>query len=237
MEIKILGVCGSPIKRGNAETLLRQSLEAAEATGGVKTEMITMAGKNIKDCRHCDWCLTKQEEGKFCAQKDDMTEIYPKVLEADALLLASPVYIARLSGHMACFIDRLRVFAVGKLYHGSLRNRVGSALAVAWGRNLGLETTLLSIASGFMIMEMIVVGPPHGFGAPFGAAARHVSVAASQRLVPDSDDSGQAVCGDEKVSGRGCGAEGGREVSFFQSFDLDVLRCCRRGPEEKDTEK
>ena len=171
MEIKILGVCGSPIKEGNTETLLRRSLEAAEATGGVKTEMITMAGKNIKDCRHCDWCLTKQEEGKFCAQQDDMTEIYPKALEADALLLASPVYIARLSGHMACFIDRLRVFAVGNLYHGKLRNKVGSALAVAWGRNLGLETTLLSIASGFMIMEMIVVGPPHGLGAPFGAAA------------------------------------------------------------------
>ncbi len=171
MEIKILGVCGSPIKGGNAETLLRLSLEAAEATGGVKTELLTMAGKNIKQCRHCDWCITKQEEGKFCAQQDDMTEIYPKALEADALLLASPVYIARLSGHMACFIDRLRGFAVGNMYHGKLRNKVGGALAVAWGRNLGLETTLLSIASGFMIYEMIPVGPPHGLGAPFGAAA------------------------------------------------------------------
>ena len=171
MEIKVLGVCGSPIKGGNTETLLRRSMEAAEAGGDVKTEMVTLADKNIKDCRHCDWCLTKQEDDKFCAQQDDMMELYPKVLEADVLLLASPVYLARLSGHMASFMDRLRVFAVGKRYHSSLRNKVGGALAVAWGRNLGLETTLLSIASGFMVLEMIVVGPPHGFGSPLGAAA------------------------------------------------------------------
>ncbi len=135
MEINVLGICGSPIKGGNTEAFLKESLRAAEATGDVKAKLIALAGKDIRDCRHCNWCLRKQEEGKFCAQQDDMVEIYPELLKADALLLASPVYIGRLSGYMACFTDRLRVFAWGNVYRGKLGSKVGGALAVSWGRN------------------------------------------------------------------------------------------------------
>jgi multimeric flavodoxin WrbA len=170
MEIKVLGICGSPIKGGNTEAFLRQSLEAAEATGDVKSELITLAGKDIKDCRHCNWCVKKQEEGKFCAQQDDMAGIYPHMLDADALLLASPVYIGRLSGYMACFADRLRAFAFGNIYRRRLGNKVGGALAVSWGRNYGIETTLLTLISTLLLMGVIPVGPPHGLGSPLGAA-------------------------------------------------------------------
>ena len=169
MEVKIIGICGSPINGGNTEVFLKEALKAAEDTGDVKTELITLADKEIRDCRHCNWCLTKQVEGKFCSQNDDMVAIYPKVLEADAILLASPVYIGRLSGYLACFIDRLRVFAFGNLYQGKLHNKVGGALSVGWFRNLGIETTLISILSVFMGLEMIPVGPHHGLGALGGA--------------------------------------------------------------------
>jgi len=169
MGIKLLGVCGSPIKHGNTEVFLREALKAAEGTGDVQTELISLAGKEIRDCRHCNWCLAKQVEGKFCSQNDDMVEIYPKVLQADGLLLASPVYIGRLSGYLACFLDRLRVFAFGNLYQGKLHNKVGGALSVAWLRNAGVETTLISILSAFMGLEMIPVGPRHGLGALGGA--------------------------------------------------------------------
>jgi len=170
MEIKILGICGSPIKDGNTEAFLRESLKGAEATGNVKTQLISLAGREIKDCRHCNWCVNKQEEGKFCAQQDGMIGIYPQILGADALLLASPVYIGRLSGYMACFADRLRAFAFGNIYGQRLGNKVGGALAVGWGRNYGIETTLLSIISALLMMGMIPVGPPHGLGSPLGAA-------------------------------------------------------------------
>lgn len=170
MEIKVLGICGSPIKGGNTEVFLGECLKAAESVGDVKVKLIALAGKEIRDCRHCNWCAREQEEGKFCAQQDDMVGIYPEALEADAFLLASPVYIGRISGYMACFTDRLRGFAVGNLYHGKLRNKVGGALAVGWGRNYGLETTLLSMVSAFLIMEMVPVGPPYGLGSALGAA-------------------------------------------------------------------
>ena len=169
VEIKVLGVCGSPIKGGNTEVFLREALKAAEGTGGVQTELVSLAGKEIRDCRHCNWCVTKQTEDKFCSQGDDMAEIYPKILWADALLLASPVYIGRLSGYLACFIDRLRVFVFGKVYRGKMHNKVGGALSVAWARNGGIETTLISILPAFMALEMIPVGPHHGAGALGGA--------------------------------------------------------------------
>ena len=170
MGIKVLGICGSPVKGGNTEVFLNESLKAAASVGDVETDLITLAGKDIKDCRHCNWCLVKQEEGKFCAQQDDMVDIYPELLKADALLLASPVYVGRLSGYMACFSDRLRLFALGKVYHSRLKNKVGGALTVGWRRNAGLETTLLSLVFTFSMMEMIPVGPHHGVGSLLGAA-------------------------------------------------------------------
>ena len=167
--IRILGVSGSPIKGGNTEAFLEKALKFAESFEDVSTQMVSLAEKKISDCIHCNWCLTKQKEGKPCAQQDAMQEIYPLVLEADALLLASPVYVARLSGSMACFLDRLRAFAHGNHYKGRLTDKVGGALGVGWFRHGGLETTLLSIAFGFMTYEMIPVGT--GLGSPWGAPA------------------------------------------------------------------
>ena len=170
MEIRILGVCGSPIKGGNTEVFLKEALKAAEAVGDVQTELITLAGKEVMDCRHCNWCVRKQTEGKFCVQDDDMKDIFPKILEADGLIVASPVYVGRLSGYLACLLDRLRVFAFGNFYRAKLHNKVGGALAVSWLRNAGVETTLISILLAFMGFEMIPVGPHHGVGAISGAS-------------------------------------------------------------------
>ena len=168
MKINILGVCGSTIKRGNTEVFLEEALKAAREIEGANTELVTLRGMNIHDCIQCNWCLTKQEEGKFCAQKDDMSEIYPLLLEADGLLLASPVHICRLSGLLANFVDRLRVFTPRKNYYGEkLKDKVGGALAVGGFRNGGVETTLLSINYAFHVMGMFSVAEHDVF---FGAA-------------------------------------------------------------------
>jgi len=168
MEIKVVGICGSPVKGGNTEVFLNESLKVSREMGGVNTEMIPLSSKKIEGCRHCNWCLTKQEEGKPCAIKDDMVEIYPKLLEADVLFLATPVYFTRLSGYLATFIDRLRCVVMGKYYHRALTNKVGGALTVVWRRNMGPETTLLSIVSGFMGTGVLMVTPVEGVS-QFGA--------------------------------------------------------------------
>ena len=166
--IQILGISGSPITDGNTETFLKRALEFAESLGEVTTHMVSLAEKKVNDCTHCNWCVSKQEEGKLCVQNDGMVEILPLLLEADALLLATPVYIGRLSGYMATFLDRLRAFLHGNYYRGRLEDKVGGALSVAWARHGGLETALLSILYGFMVFNMIPVGSQLGcaFGAP-----------------------------------------------------------------------
>lgn len=165
MEIKILGICGSPVKRGNTEVYLQEFFKVAEAMGDVKTELITLHDKNINDCIHCNWCMRRQSEGKFCNQNDDMQELYPKLVKCDIMILASPSYFLRLTGRMANVLDRMRAVMEGNYYGHAMANKVGAALVVAWYRHNGLETTALSLILPMVGLDMFVVTPPFELGA------------------------------------------------------------------------
>ncbi|WP_227762265.1 flavodoxin family protein [Zhaonella formicivorans] len=168
-KVKIFAICGSPVKGGNTETFLKNSLAVCDQLENVEYEWVTTAGKNIKSCNQCNWCMTHREEGKYCAINDDMQPWFQKILDADALLIATPVYISRLSGYTACVIDRTRAFMFGT-YRGMMKNKVGGALSVAWLRSGGIESALLSIYEGYLCDEMIPVSVHHS-GAFFGAHA------------------------------------------------------------------
>jgi multimeric flavodoxin WrbA len=156
--INILGICGSPVKESNTELMLRHALKSVEGNG-VEINFFTVHGKKIEGCRQCNWCLAKQTEGEFCAVKDDLAELYPMVLKADALMVASPVYLARLSGHLASVLDRLRCIHRGKHYARVMKHKVGAAIAVSWFRNAGIETTLTSIHWAFLSYQMVIAVP------------------------------------------------------------------------------
>src|SRR5512136_349451 len=183
MPVKILGISGSPVKNGNTEVLLSEALKTAESLGDLSTELVRLIEKRIGDCRHCNWCLSKQVEGSFCCIKDDMLEMYPKIIEADALLMATPTYAGRLSGYSAVFMDRFRALVLGKHYRGVLRNKVGAAMTVSWFRNAGPETALLSIVSAYLMWGMVVASPGEG-GCQFGAVGVS-SDGGSGRFVPE----------------------------------------------------
>jgi len=169
MEIEILGISGSPIKNGNTVAFLQEALKAAEEIGGVTTSLLSLAGKRIDDCKQCNWCISKQEEGKYCALDDDMTEIFPTVLAADGILVATPVYLGRMSGHLAACLDRLRSCLHGKVYREMLIDKVGGALAVGWIRNGGLESALQSILIAFSAFGMIFPAPGMASTCAWGA--------------------------------------------------------------------
>ncbi len=171
MNIKLLGICGSPIKEGNTVAFLKKALEGAAAPN-VETELIHIADRKIGGCRHCNWCVAKQEAGSFCAIEDDMMELYPKIIEADAILIASPVYMGRLSGYMATALDRLRCLAHGKHYNLALKDKIGGALAVGWLRDGGAETTLISLFSALTGLGMIPISPAgFSFYGAFGVSS------------------------------------------------------------------
>jgi multimeric flavodoxin WrbA len=84
--MKILGICGSP-RKGNTEFLLRKALKAAREKGA-ETELILLREKRVE---HCDGCSKCEKTGE-CHIRDDMQEIYNKLEDADAIVLASPNY-------------------------------------------------------------------------------------------------------------------------------------------------
>ena len=101
----MVGICGSP-RKGNTEWMLRKLLEGV-AKAGAGTELILLWWKDIKGCDGCLSCEAggKQRKG-ICRIQDDMQQIYPKLVEADALALGTPVYFEMLSGLLKNFIDR-----------------------------------------------------------------------------------------------------------------------------------
>ena len=85
--MKAIAIVGSPRKNGNTEILAKHTLKAIEEEG-VDTELIRLAGLDIKPCTACMVC----EKKEWCPIKDDLFPIYTKMKEADAIIFASPVY-------------------------------------------------------------------------------------------------------------------------------------------------
>ncbi len=169
MKQKILGISGSPVKKGNVEFFLNHMMEYAKSKGA-ETETIYLSRLNIEDCIHCNFCIKKQKKGKYCSLSDDAQILFEKIEAADILVLSSPVYFLRTSARMASLIDRLRVFVFGNLVQGKMKNKIGVSSAVAWARNAGLETTHLTHIYGFLTLEMIPVSVHHCIS-PLGASA------------------------------------------------------------------
>jgi multimeric flavodoxin WrbA len=103
--MKIIGISGSP-RKGNTEWMLKTLIEET-GKNGAETEILLLRKMDIRMCRGC---LTCEEGGKnregVCIIKDDMAEVYPKLLAADAIVLASPGYFEMLSGLLKNFLDR-----------------------------------------------------------------------------------------------------------------------------------
>ncbi len=112
--MNLLGIHGSRVKNGNTHELLKQALSQAEQHQAVGTQLIALTDKEIHPCNHCNWCVKSQTQDKYCTQDDGMNDIYPRLLAADGILLASPSHFGRLSGLMADMIDRTRAFVHGK---------------------------------------------------------------------------------------------------------------------------
>ena len=115
--VNLLAISSSPRKSSNTELLLDELLHGvgdalgdrcsvSGASNDHSIEKIRLFGMNIKPCTHCDYC---QREGN-CVIKDDMQQFYPKILVADWLVLASPIYFMAHCAQAKLFIDRCQTF-------------------------------------------------------------------------------------------------------------------------------
>ena len=165
---QILGISSSPVKKGNTETLLDHMMKTAKNIG-CDTKSVKLSGRDIKECIHCNSCIGKQKEHKYCILDDDAQPIFEMAQDADILLFASPVYHMRTNARMAALLDRMRVFIFGNISAGKLKNKVGISAAAAWKRHGGFETTHLSHMYAFFNFDMIPVGCHHSIS-PLGAS-------------------------------------------------------------------
>ncbi|WP_371804139.1 flavodoxin family protein [Candidatus Lokiarchaeum ossiferum] len=115
---KTLIILGSPRKKGNTAILAEKVSEGIIKAGG-EVESIFLHNKQIKPCSHCNSCKTK--EGYKCSIKDDMQDIYPKIREANTIILTSPVYWFNYTAQLKLFIDRCYANNYSKNY--ALKNK------------------------------------------------------------------------------------------------------------------
>lgn len=125
----IVGILGSPRRKGNSDLLLDQALKGA-ADAGAEVRKIVLNELKWRPCQGCNDC----HEGGDCIQRDNLTPVYELLERADAVIIASPIYFSGLSAQTKMLIDRCQCLWVRneKLdrYAAETRKRRGAFIAV-----------------------------------------------------------------------------------------------------------
>jgi len=103
--IRVLGLFGSPRRGGNTEILLEEALKGAEKEGA-KVERLYLSDFTLTPCKECHGC----DRTGNCVILDDMQKIYPRLLEADIVILASPIFFYGVTAWAKALIDRSQAF-------------------------------------------------------------------------------------------------------------------------------
>lgn len=99
--MKALGIYGSPRKGGNTDLLLDRVLEGA-AAAGAEVSRVYVRDMNFEGCIECGGC----DQTGVCVVEDDMQRVYPQILDARVVFLASPVFFYGLTAQVKALIDR-----------------------------------------------------------------------------------------------------------------------------------
>jgi multimeric flavodoxin WrbA len=150
--MKVVAFNGSPRKEGNTSILIKLVLDELTKEG-IETEVVQVGGRQIRGCIACFKCLENQD--KRCAvDKDIVNECIEKMLDADGILLGSPVYFTDVTAEMKALIDRAGM--VGGVNGYMYARKVGAAVAAV--RRAGSVHTLDTMNHLFQYHQMIVPG-------------------------------------------------------------------------------
>jgi len=163
--MKVVAFNGSTRKDGNTALLLKRVLKVLE-TEGIETELIQLAGENIRGCNACRRCY--ETKNRSCIITDDkVNEYIAKMLEADGILLGSPTYFSMVTPELKALIDRAGY--VARANGDMFKHKVGAAVVAV--RRAGGIPTFDAINHLFLISQMIVPGSSYwniGVGAKKG---------------------------------------------------------------------
>jgi len=150
--VKVLGISCSLRKGSNTQILVEEALAGAREAGA-EAELLSLIGKEIKPC---DGCYSCEKTGK-CHIKDDMQPIYEKLLQANGIIIGTPVYFWFMAGQTKVLLDRTVALRYPNL---RLANKVAGPIAVA--ARTGLMNTASALqtyfASNHMVLTDFVMG-------------------------------------------------------------------------------
>lgn len=176
MKVKILGINGSPRRRGNTWVMVNEALKAASELKEVETEYISVAEQKILGgCTACYLCHRKPSLEELCRgykEPDDVNMILRKMLEAEGWIIGTPVYFGGMTAQLKALIDRTHP---GQACGRAWRNKVCGVITMAYERMGGSEATIDDIHHWLMNLDGIIVGsgparPGQGSGSFWGAA-------------------------------------------------------------------
>lgn len=118
--LKVLGLGGSPRRKGNTDLLLDQTLAGA-ISAGAQVEKIILNRLKVRPCQECGSCNTTG----VCRIQDEIQSIHAKLVEADGMVLASPIFFMGLSAQAKVVIDRCQAIWARKYLLGQQIGRPG----------------------------------------------------------------------------------------------------------------
>jgi multimeric flavodoxin WrbA len=152
VEMKVVAFNGSGRKDGNTSILLRVVTDELTKEG-IETELVQLAGNPLQGCIACYKCF--QNKDKKCAVTNDkLNEYLAKMVDAEGILLGSPVYYADATASIKALIERCGLVSTAN--GGLFTHKVGGAVAAV--RRAGAIRTFDTLNHFFQYSQMFVVG-------------------------------------------------------------------------------
>lgn len=165
--LKVVAFNGSPRRDGNTSILIRQILDGLE-NEGIETELVQVGGQMIRGCTDCRKCFENRDL-RCVLDGDIVNDCIEKMVEADGIILGSPVYFLDVTAEMKALIDRAGV--VARANDGPFRRKVATAAAAV--RRSGANHTVDTLLHFMLYSGMIVPGVPViGIGRDIGDVRR-----------------------------------------------------------------
>jgi multimeric flavodoxin WrbA len=150
--MKVVAFNGSPHKDGNTSILINHVLGELK-NEGIETEVVQVGGKKIRGCIACYKCMENLNQ-RCAVDNDILNECIGKILDADGILLGSPVYFTDVTAEMKALIDRVGLVGAANGY--MYKRKVGAAVAAV--RRAGSTHTLDTMNHLFTYHQMIIPG-------------------------------------------------------------------------------
>ena len=187
VKVKIVGVSCSP-RHANTEIAVKWALDSARELPGVETELISLAGKEIKPCTMCYQCIDAPKDNPCPGIiDDDFREIALKMAEADGFIMGTYADFHSAGSHFHILKGRLMSLEMSHLGHVGLRCKTLGAICIGTLPNGGQNTAILQILSWAIENDMyvVMVGPEKGqtCGGNTGACGSTCNVSGCAEMV------------------------------------------------------